>query len=760
MIEQKRPKKPAITVFGAGIAGLTVAHELVTRGFPVQVIDPDYNEEYDENTLDRGIGGMARSQWAVNLAEPLGVNKLNLTRLWAGPTLLNDLKIPFTAAGVPVDEPRADILIDRLIAAYDLLDAHQEPVNILSIVIPTPEPPADIAHDRRVKYLKAKLKAKGFTNARLAKLSFLNSQGPANIVWFFTGGETVPAEHGFRFFPSFYRHLFDTMRRTPIVSPTDAQRTKATTFDNLVATDGLGFARADHKVSFMVPRHEMSLEETRVILCKVLEQLGYTGEDIARFSLKIFKYMTSSSPRRADQYENLSWGDFLEAELYSPISRKHIENGPQMSAALKGSESDTRTQGNITIQLMMDQLKPTSLADYTLSGPTSSYWLNHWHDFLRSQGVQFVRGKLLGFEGIKPLHGPKGSIVPVVEPHVRLTGTKYVLALSLPAMAPLAPSFLAAAEKAKITEHLRDMTAVSEFAGDLTSLAQAHPDGPLQHLSGIQYYFDQDLRFWRGHTQYLDSEWGLTSICQPQFWSKVRSASDGYRSILSVDLGAFDRKYQPKDGGKAVMAWECSAEEIAHYAWEQIIEHHLTAFQKQYGKDAKIPVPIAFSIDSQLTFEKPSRQGHESIVENKSPFLVNKIGAYEGRPGLLIPKKGTSKSISYYDVIDETYVMCGTFMKTYTRLTSMEGANESARHAVNALLQVFQVPGDKCEIWDPEDNEVDDLEWLKDLDEELHARGLPHFVDVLGWDALPRYLDTSQLSRFAGMVRDRKGTTR
>jgi len=775
MIEQNRPQKPKITVFGAGISGLTAAHELVTRGFAVQVIDPDYNEEYDEYTLDRGLGGMARSQWALNLGERLGINKQNLAKLWAGPSLLYDVTIPFTPDGVPIDEPRADILVDRLIAAYDLLDAHQEPANTISVLLPGLPPHAPIAKDKRVVYLIGALKKRKFPQARIEKVSFvpLTRQEPSGLtaeavttlkaqdglrLTFFPGGETVPAEHGFRFFPSFYRHLFDTMKRTPISSPTDAQRTKATTFDNLVATDGLGFARADHKISFMVPRHKMSLEETRVILGKVLEQLGYTGEDIARFSLKIFKYMTTSSRRRADQYEDLSWGDFLEAELYSPISRKHIEDGPQMSAALKGSESDTRTQGNITIQLMMDQLKPESLADYTLSGPTSSYWLNHWHDFLKAQGVKFVRGKLLGFRGIAT---DKGRwILPVVEPHVTVTGAKYVLALSLPAMAPLAHFFLGAARKAGITDKLRDMEAVIDFAGDLKSLGDAHPSGPLQHLSGIQYYFDQDLRFWRGHTQYLDSEWGLTSICQPQFWSKVRNASDGYRSILSVDIGAFDRKYKPKDGGKAVMAWECSPEEIAQYAWEQIVEHHLTAFVKQYGEKAQIPVPIAFSIDSQLTFRKHGRQAHEGIVENKSPFLVNKTGAYEGRPGILNDQEGQSKAISRYDVIADDYVMCGTFMKTFTRLTSMEGANESARHAVNALLQKLEVPGDRCEIWDPEDNEVDDLQWLKDLDEELHRRGLPHFVDILGWTELPKFLDTTHLSRFAGMIREKKGTIR
>ena len=30
------------------------------------------------------------------------------------------------------------------------------------------------------------------------------------------GRDDLPAEHGFRFFPGFYRHLPDTMRRIPV----------------------------------------------------------------------------------------------------------------------------------------------------------------------------------------------------------------------------------------------------------------------------------------------------------------------------------------------------------------------------------------------------------------------------------------------------------------------------------------------------------------------------------------------------------------
>src|SRR5690606_25157291 len=67
----ERASRP-ITIFGAGITGLTAAHELVMRGFTVQIIDKDFNEEFvprhvveDSQMLDHGVGGMARSQWAV-----------------------------------------------------------------------------------------------------------------------------------------------------------------------------------------------------------------------------------------------------------------------------------------------------------------------------------------------------------------------------------------------------------------------------------------------------------------------------------------------------------------------------------------------------------------------------------------------------------------------------------------------------------------------------------------------------------------------
>ena len=79
-------------------------------------------------------------------------------------------------------------------------------------------------------------------------------------------------------------------------------------------------------------------------------------------------------------------------------------------------------------------------------------------------------------------------------------------------------------------------------------------------------------------------------------------------------------------------------------------------------------------------------------------------------------------------------------MKTHTRLTTMEAANESARHAVNAILREAERveptgrAGNLCTIWPLYEREIEDLRLLRDLDARLMERGLPHCLDILGLD--------------------------
>ena len=64
MTQNKGPKAPnAVTIFGAGIAGLTAAHELVERGFHVQVWECSPDQRHPERGCD--AGGLARTQWGA-----------------------------------------------------------------------------------------------------------------------------------------------------------------------------------------------------------------------------------------------------------------------------------------------------------------------------------------------------------------------------------------------------------------------------------------------------------------------------------------------------------------------------------------------------------------------------------------------------------------------------------------------------------------------------------------------------------------------
>src|SRR5450755_3890745 len=53
--------------------------------------------------------------------------------------------------------------------------------------------------------------------------------------------DKIPGEHGFRFFPGFYKHVIDTMRRIPYRGGSVAQNLVDTTELNIAAFDRSGF---------------------------------------------------------------------------------------------------------------------------------------------------------------------------------------------------------------------------------------------------------------------------------------------------------------------------------------------------------------------------------------------------------------------------------------------------------------------------------------------------------------------------------------
>src|SRR3954471_22466327 len=72
----------------------------------------------------------------------------------------------------------------------------------------------------------------------------------------------LPGEHGFRFFPGFYKHVIDTMRRTPYGA-------HGNTFDNLSVATRMLLARAGQTEITWVARSPRTLEDLRAFLLEL-----------------------------------------------------------------------------------------------------------------------------------------------------------------------------------------------------------------------------------------------------------------------------------------------------------------------------------------------------------------------------------------------------------------------------------------------------------------------------------------------------------
>src|ERR1700722_20034200 len=86
------------------------------------------------------------------------------------------------------------------------------------------------------------------------------------------GRKPLPGEHGFRFFPGFYRHVIDTMRRIPYGANGNAA-------DNLRVATRILLARAGLNEITWVARKPSNLPDLRTFLIELLTPLGVPTED-------------------------------------------------------------------------------------------------------------------------------------------------------------------------------------------------------------------------------------------------------------------------------------------------------------------------------------------------------------------------------------------------------------------------------------------------------------------------------------------------
>jgi 15-cis-phytoene desaturase len=521
------------------------------------------------------------------------------------------------------------------------------------------------------------------------------------------GRKDLPGEHGFRFYPRFYKHVIDTMTRIPTGG--------FSVLDHLRATTESAIALVDEDTWFRFHRRRV-LRPFDVLesLELFFQELDFDQADIALFAAKILQFYLSSDERRLGEYEHMSWWDFLEGDFYSPKFQRQLRAVPRTMVAMDPKRGSARTIGTISMQLILDYADSGVNNDRTMAGPTSEMWIDPWIAHLQALGVQLHAG--LGVTGLAVAGGQISGVT--LSDGTTATADHYVLAVPLEIASGLISPALGALDPA------------------LDRLRTADPDDLVSWMVGIQYFLYEDVPLVRGHTFYPDSPWALTTISQAQFWR---------------DLGLFRRVYGGGDVGGIISVdvsdWDtpgtyinkpaklCTPDEVAREVWEQL---KAALNGSRTGDDVlRDELLHSWHLDADLDYA-----GGVPPV-NHSRLLVHPPGSWAVRPeaATAVPN----------------LVLAGDYVRTSTDLASMEGANEAARRAVNAILERTVSTERPCQLWTLQEPARFDR-W-KRLDARLYRMGQPHLFELLGIrraaqaaDLLRRFADATGISRIDDML--------
>jgi uncharacterized protein with NAD-binding domain and iron-sulfur cluster len=494
------------------------------------------------------------------------------------------------------------------------------------------------------------------------------------------GRAALPGEHGFRFFPGFYHNVSDTMRR--IAFPGNPNGV----WDNLVNTRQLKLSRRGAPDLLVPgPRDLGSLtpDDLRESLAAGAREIAeLPASESSYWAGRMLVYFTSSEARRLGQWEKVPWTDFIGARTRSPEYQTVLSRLlTRTLVAAKADLASTRTIGSISEAFVNNALgrDKDGEADRVLNGPTNEAWIDPWVRQLADLGVRFaVPATVTGLE----LRDGRIAAATVADQsgRTRIEADHFICALP--------------AEIARLlwTPEILDRDP------SLAAMNALFVDW----MNGIQFYLRRPATLCQGHIAFVDAPWALTALSQNQFWA--RTLGDHYgdgavQDCLSVDISDWETPGMLY--GKP--AKQCDPDEIAREVWAQIGAHL---------DDTRSLLP---DDDLHSWFIDPGISWHPDLGSNTNddPLLINTAGSWQNRPNART-------------AIENLY-LAGDYVRTDVDLATMEGANESARAAVDALLDATGSNAERCRIhllYQPPE-----LESLREVDEQRYYAGLPNVFD-------------------------------
>ncbi|TDD89118.1 FAD-dependent oxidoreductase [Actinomadura darangshiensis] len=501
------------------------------------------------------------------------------------------------------------------------------------------------------------------------------------------GRRDLQGEHGFRFFPGFYRNVPDSMRRIPVQGNADGVH------DNMIDLSSTRISRNGGRSDIIVPElldpggGGLTLDVLKETLTGLVEQVSaLPADELLLFVNRFIVYVTSSDERRLGQWENVPWWEYVRAEGksrdYQAIVARFLTRG---LVAVKEEVASTKTVGAMGQAFVLSGIglgTDGGLARM-LTAPTNEAWIDPWVAYLRGRGVRFEVGQTA--EALEVASGRIRSVRLVDAAGTRRGAEADWFVSAMPverARALLSPAVLA-------------------LDPSLAALKDLHTEW----MNGLQFFLRRSPDGIGQEVNFMDSPWQLTAVLQSRLWDRdyKRDYGDGtVADSLSLDISDWDTPgilY-----GRP--AKECSPAQVAKEAWAQMKDH-----LEDTGRSV-LPDDLVHSwvLDPAISWDPAAGRS-----ANDEPLMVNTVGSWKNRPH---PRTEIPNLF-----------MAGDYVRTGVDLATMEGANESGRAAVNALLDAAGSPAEQVTVWPL--YQPPELEGIKDLDARRYRAGKPNLFDTL-----------------------------